>query len=77
MQDRKGCRAHAFQGVIPVEVTHDRYDTAVAQPGNVFGAPCQAIEANSAAQQLGGTQGDVAAADQQYPYHSRALRETT
>jgi CDP-4-dehydro-6-deoxyglucose reductase len=77
MQDRKGCRAHALEAAITVEVADDRDDTAMAQPSNVLRPSGEAIEPDSAPQQLGRAQSDVAAADQQYPYHSRAQRETT
>ena len=76
VQYRKGRRAHALQTVMTVKVTNDRDDAAAAQFGNILVPPRQAIQAHPAAQQFGGTQGDVAAADQQYPDHVPALRQT-
>ena len=48
--------------------------TARAQPGNVLRTPREPVEADFRTEQVGGAQRDVAAANQQYPNHTRYPR---
>ena len=64
----------ALEAVVAVQIADDGHDAALAQPDDVLGPAREAVEPDSAAQERGGTQCDVAAANQQYPDHSRTPR---
>jgi hypothetical protein len=66
-------RAQAIQSVETIEIAQHRNDAAGAQPGGVFGTASESVQANLAAQEISGAQGDIAAANHQHPDHASRL----